>query len=294
MRDIILLAGPTASGKTATALDWARAKRGEIINSDSMQVYRELDVLSARPTPEERSVCPHHLYGTLRGDDPCSAERWRDLALPIMEDIWSRGRVPIVVGGTGLYFKSLVEGLSEVPEIDPAVRMEIRASVTADTAPEAHERLAALDPEMAARLAPADSQRIARALEVILSTGKSLKYWQDIPPVGGLRDRTDVRIHKNVTVMERARLYERCDRRFRLMVDSGKALEEVQGLMARNYDPSLPVMKSLGVPHLMQYLAGEITLEEAVTLAQTATRQFAKRQMTWFRNQCGDWTQIAL
>ncbi|PHZ84947.1 tRNA (adenosine(37)-N6)-dimethylallyltransferase MiaA [Paremcibacter congregatus] len=294
MQKIILLAGPTASGKTATALDWARAEGGEIINADSMQIYRELDVLSARPTAAEMAVCPHHLYGTLRGDDPCSAERWRDLALPVIEDIWARGRVPIVVGGTGLYFKSLVNGLSEVPEIDPVVRAEIRATVSSETAPEAHARLEGLDPEMAQRLAPGDSQRIARALEVILSTGKSLSYWQNIPPVGGLDERDDVQILKNVTVMERARLYDRCDRRFRQMVETGAAIEEVQALLALNYASTLPVMKSLGVPHLAQYLAGDLELEEAIVLAQTATRQFAKRQMTWFRNQCGDWTPVDL
>ncbi len=305
-KKIILLAGPTASGKSATALDWAgkyaskyaseHASKygGEIVNSDSMQVYGELCQLSARPTAEEEAVCPHHLYGVLKGDDPCSAEKWRDMAMTVIEGIWQRGAVPIVVGGTGLYFKSLITGLSAVPEIDPHIRQEIRQTVTRDTAPQAHERLKTLDPLMASILSPGDTQRISRALEVILSTGKSLKYWQDIPPVGGLCLRDDVVIEKNVTVMDRQKLYLRCDRRLRIMVEQGRALDEVRDLMALNYPPALPVMKSLGVPQIARYLRGEIPLEEAITLGQTATRQFAKRQMTWFRNQFGDWKQLVL
>lgn len=294
MKKIILLAGPTASGKSSTALDWADKFGGEIVNADSMQVYRELNQLTARPSAVEEGRCPHHLYGTLAGDDPCSAERWRDLALPMIEDIWQRGAVPIVVGGTGLYFKSLTVGLSEVPEIDPAIRQDIRSTVTSETAPEAHQRLQEIDPEMAARLAPGDSQRVSRALEVILSTGKSLKYWQDIPPTGGLYDRDDVEIERNVITRDRVELYARCDLRFRMMIEEGGAIEEVRALLTLNYPSSLPVMKSLGVPQISRHLAGEIDLAETITLSQAATRQFAKRQMTWFRNQCGDWTQIKL
>ncbi len=293
-KKIILLAGPTASGKSATALDWAEKYGGEIVNSDSMQVYGELCHLSARPTPEEEAICPHHLYGILKGDDPCSAEKWRTMAMTVIEDIWQRGAVPIVVGGTGLYFKSLVTGLSPVPEIDRHIRQEIRQTVTRDSAAQAHERLKALDPQMASVLSPGDSQRISRALEVILSTGKSLKYWQDIPPVGGLCLRDDVVIEKNVITMDRTKLYERCDRRFIMMIQEGKAIAEVRSLMALNYPASLPVMKSLGVPQIMRYLRQEITRTEMISLSQIATRQFAKRQMTWFRNQCGDWNQLKL
>ncbi len=293
-KKIILLAGPTASGKSATALDWAEKYGGEIVNSDSMQVYGELCHLSARPTPEEEAICPHHLYGILKGDDPCSAEKWRTMAMTVIEDIWQRGAVPIVVGGTGFYFKSLVTGLSPVPEIAPHIRQEIRQTVTRDSAAQAHERLKALDPQMASVLSPGDSQRISRALEVILSTGKSLKYWQDIPPVGGLCLRDDVVIEKNVITMDRTKLYERCDRRFIMMIQEGKAIAEVRSLMALNYPASLPVMKSLGVPQIMRYLRQEITRTEMISLSQIATRQFAKRQMTWFRNQCGDWNQLKL
>ncbi len=293
-KKIILLAGPTASGKSATVLDWAEEYGGEIVNSDSMQVYGELCHLSARPTPEEEATCPHHLYGILKGDDPCSAEKWRTMAMTVIEDIWQRGAVPIVVGGTGLYFKSLVTGLSAVPEIDPRIRQEIRQTVTRDTAPQAHERLKKLDPQMASVLSPGDSQRISRALEVILSTGKSLKVWQDIPPTGGLCLRDDVVIEKNVITMDRTKLYERCDRRFIMMIQEGNAIEEVRSLMALNYPASIPVMKSLGVPQIMRYLRQEITQDEMISLSQIATRQFAKRQMTWFRNQCGDWNQLKL
>ncbi len=291
---IILLAGPTASGKSATALNWAQEYGGEIVNADSMQLYGELSHLTARPTAEEEALCPHHLYGTLKGDTPCSAELWRDMARAVIDDIWQRGAVPIVVGGTGLYFKSLIQGLSAVPEIDPQIRQEIRASVTGDGAGAGHERLRQIDPVMAEILPPGDSQRVGRALEVILSTGKSLKYWQDIPPTGGLGDRDDVAIEQNVTVMDRAKLYERCNRRFHIMVKEGNALAEVRDLLALNYAPALPVMKSLGVPQITRYLREEISLEEAINLSQTATRQFAKRQMTWFRNQCGHWNQICL
>ncbi len=294
MKKIILLAGPTASGKSATALEWARDYGGEIVNSDSMQVYNELEHLTARPRAEEVAQCPHHLYGILKGDDPCSAEGWRDMALNVIENIWQRGAVPIVVGGTGLYFKSLTVGLSPVPDIDDNIRREIRETVTSETAPEAHIRLKQLDPDMADRLAPGDSQRIARALEVILSTGKSLKEWQDIPASGGLLERDDVAVEQNVITMEREKLYARCNRRFREMIEEGNAIEEVRALLKLNYAPSLPVMKSLGVPQITRYLRQEITREEMINLSQTATRQFATRQMTWFRNQCSDWNQLIL
>lgn len=164
---IIILGGATASGKSSTALKWARKFDGEIINADSMQIYRELYIITACPTIEEMNEAPHHLYRHLEGDDPCSAERWRDLAVEVINDVWQRGRVPIVVGGTGLYLKALVYGLSKVPEIDEAIRAEIRDDVNTNGPEQAHKKLQAIDPEMAGRLAPGDSQRIARALEVI-------------------------------------------------------------------------------------------------------------------------------
>jgi len=292
MKRIVLLAGPTASGKSAIALDWAREYNGEIINSDSMQVYQELRTLTARPTAQEEAICPHHLYGILKGNDCCSAEGWRSMAMRVIEEIWQHGAVPVVVGGTGLYFRSLTEGLSPVPEIDENIRHDIRESIAAGGVEEAHRRLATLDPTMAARFAPGDSQRIARALEVILSSGKSLDDWQKIPPRYGLDDRDDVTIERNILILDRAKLYSRCDRRFRMMVEQGNAVEEVRALLALNYPVTLPVMKALGVAQIGRYLHREIPLAEAITLSQTATRQFAKRQLTWFRNQCVSWNQI--
>ncbi len=292
MKRIILLAGPTASGKSTTALGWARDCGGEIVNADSMQVYRELRDLTARPSDRDEASCPHHLYGILKGDDPCSAERWRDMALTVIEEIWQRGAVPIVVGGTGLYFRSLTEGLSAVPEIDQNIRRKVREELTATGPQAAHKRLTDLDPLMASRLAPGDSQRICRALEVILSSGKSLAHWQNIPPVGGLDAREDIAVERNIIIPDRPALYARCDRRFREMIEQGKAIEEVAALLALNYPATLPVMKALGVSHISRYLGQEIPLEEAISLSQTATRQFAKRQLTWFRNQCISWNQI--
>ena len=288
MRKIILLGGPTASGKSKLALEWADDVDGEIINADSMQIYRELNVLTACPSRAELNKVPHHLYRVLAGDDPCSAERWRDMARVIIDDIWLRGKTPIVVGGTGLYLKALVYGLSKVPEIDEAIRREVRDEVEQSGAEVAHVKLKSIDPEMAARLAPADKQRISRALEVVLSTGRSLAKWQEEPETGGLCDEK-VGISKHVLLRERALLYQRCNQRFEYMINQGDALEEVRRLSAFNYDENLPVMKALGVPQIIDFLNGKTINEEMINLSQTATRQFAKRQLTWFRNQFSDW-----
>ncbi|WP_321397926.1 tRNA (adenosine(37)-N6)-dimethylallyltransferase MiaA [Emcibacter sp.] len=293
-KNIILLAGPTASGKSSLALKWAQELGGEIVNADSMQVYVELRDLTARPSEEEEATCPHHLYGVLRGDDPCSAERWRQMALPVIEEIWSRGHVPIVVGGTGLYFKTLLEGLSPVPDIDPAIREQVRTEVAEAGPQAAWERLKELDPAWAARISPTDGQRIARGLEVVLSTGKPLSFWQTQPGIGGLEGRPDIRIRKVVLERDRQDLYARCDLRFQQMIEQGRALEEVKSLLECGYDAELPVMKSLGVPPLIGYVREQISLEEAIIQSQTQTRQFAKRQMTWFRNQCADWELIKM
>jgi len=288
MRKIIVLGGPTASGKSALALKWAQENNGEIINGDSMQIYRELDIITACPTKDEMKQVPHHLYRTLKGDDPCSAERWREMARAKLDDIWGRDKTPIVVGGTGLYLKALVMGLSKVPDIDPKIREDIRQSVLVEGPVAAHERLSSLDPEMASRLAPADGQRISRALEVILSTKRSLSLWQAEPEVGGLKDQ-DVDMSLNVIERDRAELYDRCNERFKMMIEQGDVIEEVRSLMEHQYALTLPVMKSLGVPQIIDHIDGKLSKEEAITLSQTATRQFAKRQMTWFRNQFSSW-----
>ena len=293
MRKIILLGGPTASGKSSIALDWARDHDGEIVNGDSMQIYRELDIITACPSNEEMQKVPHHLYRVLKGDDPCSAQRWRDLARVVIDDIWSQGKMPIVVGGTGLYLKALVYGLSKVPEIDNNIRQEIRAQVMDEGSEIAHKKLSELDPEMASRLAPGDSQRISRALEVIISTGRSLALWQAEPATGGLIDQ-DVEMSKHVLIRERADLYERCNERFRNMIEQGDVIEEVRALTRFKYSNNFPVMKSLGVPQIIDFIQENSTLEETITLSQIATRQFAKRQMTWFRNQFSDWEKQIL
>jgi tRNA dimethylallyltransferase len=293
MQKIILLGGPTASGKSALALEWAHEFDGEIVNADSMQIYQDLDILTACPSKSDMAQKKHHLYRILKGDDPCSAERWRDLARTVIDDIWSRGKMPIIVGGTGLYFKTLVYGLSKVPDIDPDIRQEIRHSVSEYGSKIAYEKLRDLDPEMALSLSEGDSQRVSRALEVLLSTGKSLKYWQSLDPVGGL-NKINVEMKCFTLIKERAVLYERCDLRFKNMIENKTAIEEVASLMSFGYDSRLPVMKSLGVPQIMDFLKGNIPLEDAIILGQTATRQFAKRQMTWFKNQLPEWNKYLL
>lgn len=293
MRQLIVLGGPTASGKSSIALEWAEKKNGEIVNADSMQIYRELNILTACPSSEDMDRVPHHLYRYLKGNDACSAERWRELARNIIEDIWGRHKTPIVVGGTGLYLKALVYGLSSVPEIDENIRETIRKDLNEYGSEDAHKKLSKLDPVMAARLAEGDSQRIGRALEVILSTGKSLADWQLEPSTGGLIDE-NVQIGKHVLERDRAELYDRCNLRFEKMIRDEGALNEVRELMALNYPKNIAVMKSLGVPQIINYLEGQTDLEETISLAQTATRQFAKRQMTWFRNQFSDWELISL
>lgn len=284
----MILGGPTASGKSSVAMKWAEKYNGEIVNADSMQIYRELDILTACPSKDDLEKVPHHLYRYLKGNDVCSAKRWRELASNVINNIWSRDKTPIVVGGTGLYLKALVYGLSQVPEIDEEIRTEIRNTLKEFGASTVHKKLAELDPEMAARLAPGDSQRIGRALEVILSTRKSLADWQKAPLTGGLVDE-DVEMSKHILVRDRAILYARCNERFESMIHDQGAINEVRDLMAMNYPQNIAVMKSLGVPQIINYLEGNTEIEETIVLAQTATRQFAKRQMTWFRNQFSDW-----
>lgn len=287
---VILIAGPTASGKSAVSLVLAHRLGGEIVNADSMQLYRELPLLSAAPGRDDRARVPHHLYGVASVAEPFSVARWVDLAGASIDGIRARGRTAIVTGGTGLYFRTLLGGLSEVPPIDDDVRREVRELVLASGAAAGHAALAAEDPVMAERLRPSDGQRIARALEVIRSTGRSLSIWQETTVDGPLTalDRQGG-VGKFVLLPPRDWLYERCDRRFDLMMEAG-ALDEVAALTPA--DPNLTALKALGVPQLRAALAGELAMDEAVTLAKTATRHYAKRQMTWFRNQCRNWSAI--
>jgi tRNA dimethylallyltransferase len=282
----ILIAGPTAGGKSGLAVRLAERYGGMVINADSMQVYRELRILTARPDPGEEAHVPHALYGFVPGRERYSAGRFAADAAQALETARSKGLRPIIVGGTGLYFKTLIEGLSPMPEIDEPVRARWR-EVAAGAGPgEIHRILSGRDPEMAGRLAPGDTQRIVRALEVIDQTGVSLAAWQRLPREPVLSEAGTIRI---VVAPERADLVRRIDARFDTMLKQG-ALDEVRGLAALKLDPSLPIMSALGVRPLLRHLARDIDLAEATQLAKAETRHYAKRQMTWVRGNMISWT----
>jgi tRNA dimethylallyltransferase len=274
---VALIAGPTASGKSALALALAQQCGGVIVNADSAQIYRDLRVLSAAPTEEELSQAEHRLYGVRDGALPCSAADWAAMAREEIADVHASGRTPILAGGTGLYLRTLLEGIAPVPAIDPEVRSRVRQS----PAEENRAKLAALDPEAAARIKPKDAARISRALEVILSTGRTLSEWQK-QREDGIVDQ--VHLRPLILLPPRKWLYARCDERFARMIDEG-AVSEVEALLARKLNPNLPVMRAIGMPELSSYLRGETTLDEAVAAGQQATRRYAKRQYTWFAHQ---------
>ena len=287
----ILIAGPTASGKSALALRLAGLLPGggAIINADSQQVYRELRILTARPAAADEARRPHLLYGHRSAAEPYSVGQWRAEALAAVAESERRGRVPLVVGGTGLYFHALLEGLAPVPAIPPAVREAVRARLQGAPAAALHAELAWRDPEAAARLRPGDRQRVARALEVLEATGRSLMAWQRDADHGA-RLAPAARI---VLWPDRAALYRQIDARFAAMVEDG-AVAEVAALKRLGLDPAAPAMAAHGVRELMAHLDGERTLAGAVADAQAATRRFAKRQMSWFRRRMRDWTPLAL
>ena len=274
---VALIAGPTASGKSAIGLALAEATGGAVINADSAQLYRDIPILSAAPSPADRERAEHRLYGVRDGANPCSAADWAASARAEIDALHTEGRLPILVGGTGLYLRSLLDGIAPVPPIDPAVRAGVRSA----TVGENHTALQSLDPSAAARLNASDTTRIARALEVVRSTGRTLAQWQE-ERSGGIGDR--IALRPLVMLPPRAWLVERCDRRFANMIQQG-AMEEVEKLVARNLDPALPVMRAIGVPELTAHLRGETSLAEATGAGQLATRQYAKRQYTWFANQ---------
>lgn len=283
MQPVVVIAGPTASGKSALALACAEEFTGTVINADSMQVYRELPILTARPTVEDEALVPHRLYGVLNANERCSAGRWSALAAGAISEAHDAGRLPIVAGGTGFYIKALMEGLSAIPEVSADSRAEAMALHARLGAEAFHAELARIDPVSAARLNAADTQRVTRAYEVWLATDRTLSDWQSepaIPPVPGATF--------FVIVLDPARepLNAACDARFEAMLAMG-ALDEVRALAALNLDPALPAMKALGGPELLRHLAGAIPLSEASAAAKLATRQFAKRQSSWFRTQIG-------
>jgi len=281
-RDLIIVGGPTASGKSALALDIAERFTGTVINADAMQVYSGLAILTNRPSAADEMRAPHRLFGILPPSETCSAGRWQKLALEACAEAWGAKRIPVVVGGTGLYIRALTRGLSPIPDVPDTVREAARALLAEIGAAKLHQRLAARDPVMGAKLRPSDSQRVVRAWEVLEATGRSLAEWQAATPEGGVTART-ISI---LVAPPRAELHAACDARFAQMIERG-ALDEVRALLALNLDPKLPAMKSLGVPELAAHLAGSISLAEATTRAQATTRQYAKRQFTWFRHQ---WT----
>lgn len=283
--EAVLIAGPTASGKSALALALAERLGGVVVNADALQVYRELRVLSARPSPAEEACVPHALYGIASVHEAFSVARWAQAAAETLAALRARGQVPVIVGGTGLYFAALLKGLSPIPEIHPTLRAEARLKLAEVGNERFHAMLAVRDPAMAARLDVGDSQRLVRAWEVIEATGQSLDEWQKLkgtPVLEGLPARFVLKPNRDW-------LKARIERRFVQMMAEG-ALEEVRALGA--LDAALPAARALGVPQLRAHLRGEMPLEAAVARAVTETRQYAKRQMTWFRNQMPDWAGL--
>ena len=284
---IVLIAGPTASGKSAFALKLARERGGEIVNADSMQIYAGLPVLTAAPSSEELAQAPHHLFGVADAADGWSVGRWLTAATAALGEIAARGRPAIVVGGTGLYFRALTHGLADIPPVSETQREVSALLYAAQGEHEFRDVLAALDPEAAARIEVGDRQRLIRAHAVAIATGKSLTAWQT-ETTPALAEGTWRGL---VMDLPRAELYDRCDARFSAMVENG-ALDEVRAMEARGLAPPLPALKAVGYRELAAHLRGETSLEEALDAARQETRRYAKRQMTWFRNQTPDWERV--
>ncbi len=284
----ILIAGPTASGKSALALRLAEQIGGTIVNADSMQVYRDLRLITARPAVEEEARVPHRLYGHVDAAENYSVGRWyRDVAA-VLAECADEGRTPILVGGTGLYFKALTVGLAAVPAVPADIRAAIRGRLQSEGVGPLYAELVERDPATAQRLMPNDRSRVSRALEVVLATGRSLTDWhrEGMPPLIDTAGAVKVFV-----TCERGELVRRIGARFAAMLQAG-ALDEVRALAARELDPTLPAMKAHGVPWLIRHLRGEISLEEAAAGSIMDTRRYAKRQLTWFRNQMKDWPWV--
>lgn len=285
---IILIAGPTASGKSALALALARKLNAIVVNADSMQVYQDLRIITARPSAEEAQQAPHRLYGHVDAAENYSVGRWCSEVAATLDSTARYGRAIIIVGGTGLYFNALTRGLAAVPPISPEIRKEVRARLASEGVGALHAELKERDPAAAARLMPGDRARISRALEVVLATGRSLIDWheEEKPAAVDLS-----RAAKVFLMPDRDELMRRIDARFDAMIAAG-AVDEVRTLAARNLDPQLPAMKAHGVPWLIRHLNGEIGLEQAADAAKRETRQYTKRQATWFRNQLPDFAWV--
>ena len=280
---VILLGGPTCSGKSELAVRLAGELGGVIVNADSMQVYADLAILTARPSPEDEVRLPHRLFGFLDAAIPCSAGLWHQHAFRVCREISESGQVPILVGGTGLYLKTFREGLASIPRIPEDVRIRVRRRLGCEGSEALHRELGRIDPDLAAALAPSDGQRVARGIEVFEATGMILSKWQASPPEGSWSGP----LLQVSLLPPRKALNERCERRFDAMMAAG-ALEEAARLAARRLEPSLPALKCLGLASLIAHLEGRATLDRAIEDAKTATRRYAKRQFTWFRHQVPD------
>jgi tRNA dimethylallyltransferase len=284
----VLICGPTASGKSALALELAREFGGVVINADSMQVYAELRIITNRPTPADEASAPHRLYGVRPAREPYSAALWLADVKAALNEAAREGRLPIIVGGTGLYFKALTEGLSDIPDIPEEVRARYRLLAQTEPPQALHAELARRDPLTAARLRPTDPQRVVRALEVLEATGRPLAEWQATkqPPLLQLANAFPLTMN-----VDRAELYRRCDARFDAMIAQG-AIEEARAVAALGPDASLPAMRAVGLPPLLAYSRGEIVFEEAAERAKTNTRNYAKRQISWINSNFITWITI--
>lgn len=282
---VALIAGPTASGKTALALQLAKSRNVVIINADSAQVYSDLPILSAQPSEIEQRSAPHRLFGYLDGQTHCSAARWANDAKDAITEADDAGALPVLVGGSGLYIQTLLNGIAPIPEIEP----ELRARIRAMPVEQAYAALQKLDPAVAATLGPADIIRISRALEVVEDTGRSISEWRKIK-TGGIAK--DINLRPLLLLPPREWLYQRCDLRFEQMVHNG-AIQEVEALLAQQMPHDAPVMRAIGVPEITALLDGSMSQSEAIERGKIGTRQYAKRQFTWFRNQApAEWPRI--
>lgn len=283
--DAILIAGPTASGKSKLAIEEALRWGGEIVNTDSMQIYPVLDILTARPDAADLAIVPHHLYGTAALDEAYSVARWMEEASVVAHNIWSRDKVPVFVGGTGLYFRGLESGLAATPEIPPEIREKIRSDLVKFGSEEMHRQLAEIDPAGAANLRPSDGHRIARALEVFRGTNLPLSHYQNLPHSTPLL--AEKSCQKIVLMPPRNVLHERINMRTEWMIEQG-AVAEVEALLALELPADATVLKAIGVRQLGSFLHGKLSLKQATEQVKAATRQYAKRQSTWFNGQFDD------
>ncbi len=288
-QDAILITGPTASGKSALAVRLAAEHDGVVVNADSMQVYGTLDILTARPQPQDMGGIEHRLYGHVPAGAAYSTGDWLREAAALVAELRGRGKLPVFVGGTGLYFRALTGGLSDMPAIPADVRARLRGRLAEEGSEALHRELLARDAETAARLMPGDGQRIVRALEVLDATGRSISAFQ---AAAGPAVISPDRAEKIVVLPDRAVLAARIDRRFAVMLETG-AVEEVKALLALSLPAAMPVMKAIGVPQIAAMLAGQMSKAEVIARGAAATRQYAKRQMTWFRNQLDEsWRRL--